>query len=121
MRRAVAPQIKRGAVPRQRVEQVVDPADRRYRGDSQHRRVLRPERTQRGVEVPDRAKRRRAEIGLGDNEDVRHLHDPRLEELQDVAGARLHDHDNRVRDIGDLGLGLADADGLDHDHVERDR
>ena len=60
-----------------------------------------------------------AEVGLGDHEHVGHLHDPGLEELQHVAGARLDDDGDGVGGLGDLGLGLADADGLDHDDVER--
>ena len=60
-----------------------------------------------------------AEVGLGDHEHVGHLHDPGLQELQRVAGAGLDDDGDRVRGLGDVGLGLADADGLDHDDVER--
>ena len=59
------------------------------------------------------------EVGLGDDEHVGHLHDPGLQELQHVARAGLDDDRDRVGDVGDLGLGLANADGLDHDHVER--
>ena len=33
--------------------------------------------------------------------------------------AGLHDDRDRVRRLGDVGLGLPDADGLDHDDVER--
>ena len=61
---------------------------------------------------------RRAEVGLGDDEHVGHLHDPRLQELQRIAAARLDDDRDGVRGLGDVGLGLADADGLDHDDVE---
>ena len=31
----------------------------------------------------------------------------------------MDDHDDGIRHVGDLGLGLADADGLDHDDVKR--
>ena len=48
-----------------------------------------------------------------------HLHDPGLQELQRVAGAGLDDDRDGVGGLGDVGLGLADADGLDHDDVER--
>ncbi len=61
------------------------------------------------------------EVGLRHDEHVGDLHDPGLQELQDVAAARLHDDGDRVGDVGDLGLGLADADRLDHDDVERRR
>ena len=62
-----------------------------------------------------------AEVGLRHDEHVGDLHDPRLQELQHVAAAGLHDDGDRVGDVGDLGLGLADADRLDHDDVERRR
>ena len=62
----------------------------------------------------------RPEVGLGDHEHVGDLHDPGLEELQHVAGGRLHDDRHRVGHVGHLGLGLAHADGLDDDHVEGD-
>ena len=87
--------------------------------DRDDRRVALAERAQRGVEVAPRAQRDVAEVGLRHDEHVGHLHDPRLEELQRVAGAGLHDDRDGVGDLGDLGLGLADADGLDDDDVER--
>jgi hypothetical protein len=37
------------------------------------------------------------------------------------CSASLDDHGDRVGDVDDLRLGLTDADGLDHDHVERRR
>ena len=40
---------------------------------------------------------------------------PRLEELKDVARTGLDDDRDRVGHLGDLGLALADPDGL-HDH-----
>ncbi len=79
----------------------------------------RPEGSQRGAQVGERAHRDPSEIGLGDDEHVGDLHDPGLEELEHVAGARLDDDRDRVRDIGDLGLRLTDADSLDDDDVER--
>ena len=60
----------------------------------------------------------RAEVGLGHDEHVGDLHDPGLEELEHVAGARLDDDRDGVGGLGDLGLGLADADRLDDDDVE---
>ena len=59
-----------------------------------------------------------AEVGLRDDEHVGHLHDPGLQELQDVARAGLHDHGDGVGHVGDLRLALPDSDGLDHDDVE---
>ena len=59
-----------------------------------------------------------AEIGLGHHQHIGHLHDPRLEELKDIAGARLHDHGGGVGHVLDVGLRLAHAHGFDHHHVE---
>ena len=56
---------------------------------------------------------------LRHDDHVGHLHDPGLEELEHVAGGRLHDHRHRVGHVGHLDLGLTDPDGLDHHHVER--
>ena len=79
------------------------------------------QRAQGGAQVAHGADGHDAEVGLRDHEHVGHLHDPGLQELQRVAGAGLDDHRDRVGRLGDLGLGLADADGLDHDDVERGR
>ena len=43
---------------------------------------------------------------------------PALRNCSDVARAGLDDDRDGVRRLGDLGLGLADADRLDHDDVE---
>ena len=94
---------------------------RRHRGDRDHRHPGGSERTERGPEVGESPRCDAPEVGFRHDEHVRHLHDPRLQELQHVAGTRLHDDRDGVRDVGHLGLGLADADGLDHDHVERGR
>ena len=59
------------------------------------------------------------EVGLRDDEHVGDLHDPRLQELQDVAAAGLHHDRDGIGHLGHLGLGLTDADGLDDDDVER--
>ena len=67
------------------------------------------ERAQRRAQVAPRADRDLAEVGLGHDQHVRDLHDPRLQELQHVAAARLHHHDDGVGDLRDLGLRLADA------------
>ena len=58
-----------------------------------------------------------AQIGLGDQGDVRDLDDAGLHELQAVARARLDREHHRVGELGDLGLRLADAHGLDQDDV----
>ena len=63
----------------------------------------------------------RAEVALGDEHEVGHLHDARLHELQRVAGAGLDAEDHEVGAVGDLGLGLADAHGLDDHPVEAAR
>ena len=63
----------------------------------------------------------RAEIGLGEDEHVGDLHDACLQELEDVAGRGLQDDRDGIGRVGHVGLGLAHADGLDHDHVERGR
>ena len=70
------------------------------------------------MQVAPRAQRDVAEVGLGHHEHVGDLHDPRLQELQDVARAGLDDDGDGVGHLGDVGLALADADGLDHDDVE---
>ena len=104
----------------ERVGEIRDPRHRVDRGDRDDRRAA-AERAQRGAQVAHGALGDRAEVGLGDDEHVRHLHDPGLEELEHVAGTRLHDDRDRVGRLGDLGLGLPDADGLDDDDVERRR
>ena len=73
------------------------------------------------MQVAPRARRDGAEVGLRDDEHVGDLHDPGLEELEHVARAGLDDDRDGVGGLGDLGLGLADADRLDHDDVERRR
>ena len=79
------------------------------------------ERAQRGAQVATARRGDRAEVGLRHHEHVGHLHDPGLQELQRVAGARLDDDRDGVGHLGHLGLRLPDADGLDHHHVERRR
>ena len=56
-------------------------------------------------------------VGLVDDDDVRDLHDARLERLDAVAGARDEDEDDRVGVVDDVDLRLADADGLEEDVV----
>ena len=51
----------------------------------------------------------RAQVGLRDDHHIGDLHDARLVELQHVTGARRHHHGDGVRRVGDLRLGLADA------------
>ena len=115
--RAGGGDVERGAVRLERVGERVDPRDRVHGGDREHRRRV-AQRPQRHPQVADRPGGDRAEVGLGHDQHVGHLHDPGLQELQDVAGAGLdHDRDGVGR-LGHLGLGLADADRLDHDDVE---
>ena len=71
------------------------------------------------AEIGERSHRDPPEVGLCDDQHVGDLHDPGLEELEHVAGAWLDDDGDGVRDVGDLGLRLTDADRLDHDDVER--
>ena len=87
--------------------------------ETAHDRRVVAERAQRRAQVADRALGDGAEVGLRDDEHVGHLHDPGLEELEHVAGAGLDDDRDGVGGLRDLGLGLADADGLDDDDVER--
>ena len=94
------------------------PRRRGTRGHGDDRHVAPPSERSAGVEVAPRAQRHVAEVGLRHDEHVGDLHDPGLEELQDVAGAGLDDDGDGVGHLGDLGLGLADADGLDDDDVE---
>ena len=93
---------------------------RRWGGRGDHERPARrgAERAEGRPQVLLGAAGRRAEVGLGDHQHVGHLHDPGLQELQRVAAAGLHDHRDGVGGLGDVGLGLPDADGLDHDDVE---
>ena len=111
--------VQRRAVRGQRVGERVDPGHRRDRGHGEHRRGAGAERAQRDAQVLLGAPRGGAEVGLGDHQHVRHLHDPGLQELEGVAGPGLDDHGDGVRGLGHVGLGLADADGLDDDDVER--
>ena len=91
----------------------------RYRRHRDDRRVARADCAQRGGQVTPRTARDVLEVGLCHHQDVGHLHDPGLQELQDVAGAGLDDHRHRVAEVRDVGLGLAHPDRLDDDHVER--
>ena len=102
----------------ERVRELLDTGRGRYRRHRADLRVAGAEREQRGLQVGHGAPGNAAEVGLGDDEHVGHLHDPRLQELEHVAGGGLDDDRDRVGDVGHLGLRLADADGLDHDHVE---
>ncbi len=80
-----------------------------------------PKRGERRPQVGERPLGDLAEVGLRDHEHVGDLHDPGLQELEHVAGPGL-DHDgDRVGDVRHLGLGLTDADGLDHDDIEGGR
>ena len=103
----------------ERGDELVDARDRRER-----RRPRRPATsrlpTERSAALRSRRARRATspEVGLRHDEHVGDLHDPGLQELQDVARAGLHDDRDRVGDLGDVGLALADADRLDDDDVE---
>ena len=105
----------------ERRDQLVDAGHRRDRGDGDDLGVAVAERAQRRVQVAPRAQGDVAEVGLGHHEHVGDLHDPRLQELQDVARAGLDDDGDGVGHLGDVGLALADADGLDDDDVEGGR
>jgi hypothetical protein len=54
-------------------------------------------------------------VGLVDHDDVGDLHDPGLQRLDGVAGARHEDEDDRVGVVDDVDLGLADPDRLQED------
>ena len=56
-------------------------------------------------------------IRLVDHEDVGDFHDPGLERLHVVAGARHQSHDRDVGGADNVDLVLADADGLDNHDV----
>ena len=75
--------------------------------DRHHLGLAVAERAQRGVQVAPRALGDVAEVGLGHHEHVGDLHDPGLEELQDVARAGLDDDGDGVGHLGDVGLALA--------------
>ena len=110
-------EVEPRAVGVERVRQRLDARHRMDRRDREHGRAV-AERAQRRAQVAHRALGDRAEVGLGDDEHVGDLHDPRLEELEDVARARLDDDRHRVGRLRHLGLGLAHADRLDDDDVE---
>ena len=77
--------------------------------------VLRRER-QDAADLADHRVGQRV-VGLVDDDDVRDLHDARLQRLHAVAGARdQHEHD-RVGVVDDVDLRLPDADGLEEDVV----
>ena len=63
--------------------------------------------------------RRAGPVGHVDHDDVGDLHQARLDRLHGVAEPGHRDERDRVRQLGDRDLGLAGADGLDQDHVER--
>ena len=112
-------QVEPRAVGVERLHQLVDARHRRHRRNRHDRHPALAERAQRRVQVTARALGDLAEVGLGHHQHVRDLHDPGLQELEHVAGPGL-DHDRHgVGRLGHLGLRLADADGLDHHHVER--
>ncbi len=56
-------------------------------------------------------------VGFVDRDHVGQLDDAFLDALQFVPGARHHQHQEKVGHVGDGGLGLADADRLDDQHV----
>jgi hypothetical protein len=60
-------------------------------------------------------------VGLVDRQDVGQLDDAALEALQLIAAARQQQQQEEVDQIRHCGLGLADADRLDDDHVEAGR
>ena len=112
-------QVEPGAVRVERGHELVDPAG----GGTEETATTGTSRSPSERSAACRSRRARwatcAEVGLGDDEHVGDLHDPGLQELQHVAGAGLDDDRDGVGRLGHLGLGLADADGLDHHDVER--
>ena len=102
------------------VDELVDAGGRRAGCDTATTSVARAP-SERSAALRSRRARLRdlAEVGLRHHEHVGDLHDPGLQELEHVARARLDDDRDGVGDVGDLGLRLADADGLDDDDVER--
>ncbi len=60
-------------------------------------------------------------VGLVDRDQIGELEDAALDALQLVAGAGEHEEQEEVDHLGDRGLRLADADGLDQHHVEARR
>ena len=83
----------------------------------------RPQQLQRRAVVGLRALRRGEQlaVGLVDHHEVGELDDAALDALQLVAGARREQQQKAVDHVGDRALALADADRLDHDHVEAGR
>ena len=65
--------------------------------------------------------RRHRVIRFVHDEDVGDFEDARLEQLDRIAAARLQRDERRVREFGDLDLGLPDADRLDDDDVFAER
>ena len=59
-----------------------------------------------------------ASSGLVDGDHVGEFEDALLDPLQLVAGARQHQDEEEIGQVGDRRLRLPDADGLDQDHVE---
>ena len=85
-------QVGSVAVGVQGIRQLADPARRGHRRDRQHRHLRGSDRGQRLSQVAPRAGGGIAEVGLRDHQQIRHLHDPRLQELEDVPGRGLHHH-----------------------------
>ena len=103
------------------VESIRELARCRSPGAATRPRAPGPPRThgcERRVEVALRALGHSAEVGLRHHEQVGHLHDPGLQELEDVARGRLHHHGHGVAHLLDVGLRLAHAHSLDHHDVE---
>jgi hypothetical protein len=102
----------------ERVHELLHARAGRERGHRQHRHAAGSHGAHRLLEVAARPVGRGAQVGLGHDQHVGHLHDARLQELEHVAGLGLdHDH-HGVADLLDVGLGLADPDRLDHHQVE---
>ena len=117
--RAGVREVERAPVLLEGVGELVDAGRRRDAGDRHHGGVALPEGAQRGAEVAAGTDGDLAQVGLGHHQHVGDLHDPGLDELQRVAAAGLDDDGDGVGGLGHLGLGLADAHGLDHHDVER--
>ena len=115
-------QIEPGPVLGERVEQLIDAAAPGQRGDRDDRRA----RGRRASAAP-RADRRRLRSATRPRSALVTTSTSGISMIPALRNCRTSPEPGwtttttGVGEVGDLGLGLADADGLDHDDVERDR
>ena len=126
-RRDQAPsRLERGAEMRDVVPDLGDAGafERRHRAH-RHRPLGQPraDQAERVGIVGGRALRRFGEfaVGLVDEDQIGQFDDAALQPLQFVAGRRRQDQHEHVDHLGDRGLALPGADGLDDDRVEAGR